>query len=322
MMRRRTITLLSMFLLLGGPYASFAQEGEQASRSAPYRIGIFPGGGCFGTTVFCPSLSAQTVRLLQAPIQSDNALVLGYSYYDDVLNEPRIKNRDRLWAGGATRKRPKLELVYQMGRERDLDGVVMLWGIGVASADLPSAGEMPIEFYMIDIKHRQVYHRKGTAERSSVAKTTKKLLAQFLDGRPQVMQAKAAEAIEPVASKRQEVISPLTEAEGGTSHADTIYREGYRFSVQQDHTKAVIWYRTAAEEGHAGAQYNLGAAYANGTGVSADQETAVDWFFKAGQAFLKEDSRAKARQAVTAIEHVAPGHVLGQRLRAAIQQSQ
>jgi len=117
-----------------------------------------------------------------------------------------------------------------------------------------------------------------------------------------------------VAAKRQLVISPLTEAEGGTSQADTIYREGYRFSVQQDYAKAVIWYRTAAEEGHAGAQYNLGAAYANGAGVSADQETAVDWFFKAGQAFLKDGSRAKARQALAAIERVVPGHLLAKRL--------
>ena len=92
--------------------------------------------------------------------------------------------------------------------------------------------------------------------------------------------------------------------------------------MPKDDAKAVLWYRRAAEEGHAGAQYNLGAAYANGAGVSADQETAVAWFFKAGQAFLKDGSRAKARQALDAIEQVAPGHALAKQLRADIQQSQ
>ena len=46
-MGRRTITLLCLFLLAGGPHSSFAQESQQASRSTPYRIGIFPGAGDF-----------------------------------------------------------------------------------------------------------------------------------------------------------------------------------------------------------------------------------------------------------------------------------
>ncbi len=230
-----------------------------------------------------------------------------------------IKNRDRLWVGGEVGKKPNAEVVSRLARERGLDGVVMYWGRSSAFAYPTSR---PIDLYLVDVERRQVYWKKGATKESDLDQLTRQVVAQFLADRPQVMQAKTAEAIEPVASKRQEVISPLTEAEGGTSQADTIYREGYRFSVQQDYAKAVIWYRTAAEEGHAAAQYNLGAAYTNGTGVETNKETAVDWFFKAGQAFLKEDSRTKARQAVTAIEHVAPGHVLGQRLRAAIQQSQ
>ena len=180
--------------------------------------------------------------------------------------------------------------------------------------------------YLIDVERRQVYRQKGTTKASSVRTLTQRVFADFMKDRPQVMQAKAAEAIEPVASKRQEAISPIKAVTVSMSLAEAHYQTGYQYSigkgVPKDDAKALMWYRRAAEEGHAGAQYNLGAAYANGTGVSADQETAVDWFFKAGQAFLKEDSRAKARQAVTAIERVAPGHVLGQRLRAAIQQSQ
>ncbi len=317
-MGRRTITLLCLFLLAGGPHSSFAQESQQASRSTPYRIGIFPGAGDF--SVYGGGGADQGVaRVVQTNIQRDRTLTLAYSHYDEVLNEPRIKNRDRLWVGGQVKKKPNAEVVYRLARERGLDGVIMWWtgGSGIAYSD-----SRAIDLYLIDVERRQVDRKKGTNKKSDVDKLIRKMLAQFLDGRPQVMQAKAGAAIEPVAAKPQLVISPLTEAEGGTSHADTIYREGYRFSVQQDHTKAVMWYRTAAEEGHAGAQYNLGAAYANGTGVSADKETAVDWFFKAGQAFLKEGKHGSARQALDAIERVAPGHVLGQRLRAAIQQSQ
>ena len=39
--------------------------------------------------------------------------------------------------------------------------------------------------------------------------------------------------------------------------------------------KAVEWYREAAEQGHAGAQFNLGVCYANGEGMSKDVGQAV-----------------------------------------------
>ena len=100
MMGRRTITLLSLFLLAGGPYWSFAQQDEQASRSTPYRIGIFPCGGKLSESGF-GDLNQQVARTLQTSIQRDRGLTLAYSYYDDTLNEPRIKNRDRLWVGRA-----------------------------------------------------------------------------------------------------------------------------------------------------------------------------------------------------------------------------
>ncbi len=38
------------------------------------------------------------------------------------------------------------------------------------------------------------------------------------------------------------------------------------------------WYRRAAEQGHAQAQYNLGLMYANGQGVPQDEQEAVKWF--------------------------------------------
>ena len=42
--------------------------------------------------------------------------------------------------------------------------------------------------------------------------------------------------------------------------------------------EAVKWYRLAAEQGNARAQYNLGYAYDNGEGVEQDYVEAVKWF--------------------------------------------
>ena len=43
------------------------------------------------------------------------------------------------------------------------------------------------------------------------------------------------------------------------------------------------WYRKAAEQGHAGAQNNLGVMYNNGQGVQQDYESAAYWWGKAAK---------------------------------------
>ncbi len=43
------------------------------------------------------------------------------------------------------------------------------------------------------------------------------------------------------------------------------------------------WYRKAAEQGDAAAQYNLGLCYCNGWGVSKDMTEAVEWYRKAAE---------------------------------------
>ena len=44
-----------------------------------------------------------------------------------------------------------------------------------------------------------------------------------------------------------------------------------------DHKQAVNWYRKAAEQGHANAQYNLGGMYEVGHGIQEDLVTAYAW---------------------------------------------
>ena len=63
--------------------------------------------------------------------------------------------------------------------------------------------------------------------------------------------------------------------------------------MAQDYAEAVKWYRKAAEQGIAEAQYNLGVMYANGEGVPRDQAKAVEWLQKAAKQGL-----AKAQEAL------------------------
>jgi TPR repeat protein len=51
--------------------------------------------------------------------------------------------------------------------------------------------------------------------------------------------------------------------------------------VTQDHAEAVKWYRKAADQGIAGAQNNLGNCYRDGQGVAQDQAEAIKWYRKA-----------------------------------------
>ena len=51
--------------------------------------------------------------------------------------------------------------------------------------------------------------------------------------------------------------------------------------VSKDASKAGEWYRKAAEQGLAWAQYNFGVCYYNGIGVRKNYSTAVEWFRKA-----------------------------------------
>jgi len=53
--------------------------------------------------------------------------------------------------------------------------------------------------------------------------------------------------------------------------------------VKRDHAEAARWYRKAAEQGDAGAQYNLGVMYKNGQGVKQDHAEAVRWLRKAAE---------------------------------------
>jgi TPR repeat protein len=71
------------------------------------------------------------------------------------------------------------------------------------------------------------------------------------------------------------------------NHAEAQYALGYCYEngegVDQDYSEAVIWYRKAAGQNFAPAQYNLADCYRRGDGVSENMEEAVQWYRKAAE---------------------------------------
>lgn len=68
---------------------------------------------------------------------------------------------------------------------------------------------------------------------------------------------------------------------------DAQFRVGVLFTNDQfaepDFEQAVYWYKQAARQDHALAQYNLGHQYLNGIGVLQSTETAMQWWLKAAR---------------------------------------
>ena len=77
-------------------------------------------------------------------------------------------------------------------------------------------------------------------------------------------------------------------------HARAQFYLGYCYNagqgVAKDYAEAVKWYRKAAEQGDAWAQNNLGNCYYNGEGVAKDYAEAAKWYRKAA-----EQGHAKAQ---------------------------
>ena len=70
-------------------------------------------------------------------------------------------------------------------------------------------------------------------------------------------------------------------------NADAQYSLGFMYAhgkgVEKDEVEAARWYYKAAEQGNADAQYRLGLMYANGEGVEKDEAKAVQLFRKAAE---------------------------------------
>jgi TPR repeat protein len=66
---------------------------------------------------------------------------------------------------------------------------------------------------------------------------------------------------------------------GAQNDLGQAYADG--LGVTQDYGAAAEWYRKAAAQGQPIAEYNLGRCYENGRGVPKDLKAAADWYTKA-----------------------------------------
>jgi hypothetical protein len=57
----------------------------------------------------------------------------------------------------------------------------------------------------------------------------------------------------------------------------------FGWGVKQDYSQAYVWFRKAAEQGNANAQYCLGVLYSDGEGVDQDEVEAAAWLRKAAE---------------------------------------
>jgi len=60
---------------------------------------------------------------------------------------------------------------------------------------------------------------------------------------------------------------------------------GFGVDFAQNGAEAVQWYRLAADQGHTGAQLNLGLMYVNGRAIPQDKAEAERWYFAAGRGY-------------------------------------
>ena len=68
-----------------------------------------------------------------------------------------------------------------------------------------------------------------------------------------------------------------------TNNLDAQFLLGSRYYTKKDFPEALIWYKRAANGGHARAQLNLGYAFQIGEGVEIDIENSRSWYERAAQ---------------------------------------
>ena len=64
--------------------------------------------------------------------------------------------------------------------------------------------------------------------------------------------------------------------------------------VKPDTRKAILWYKEAAEQGYAHAQYTLGLIYRNGTGINVNHYESQKWLKLAAKQHYKNAERLLA----------------------------
>jgi len=136
--------------------------------------------------------------------------------------------------------------------------------------------------HQVDIDHPIGYMRSMRINYEKIAEAERKLEEQLAKGiEPDFQQDALEQHIEKAIAHLNHDMEVLEDPE-------TIYSFGMRsfdgHGVQRDYFEAANWFRMAAEQGHAKAQYNLAVMYHIGQGVSQDYPEAAQWYRMAVEA--------------------------------------
>ena len=101
-------------------------------------------------------------------------------------------------------------------------------------------------------------------------------------GKTQTPPRSASEVIAEMAAKVAHYPAKPKEEWEGMSAAE-MYRRGWEHSEKEEYAEAVKWYRRAAEQGLASAQYALGWMYYKGRGVPQDDAEEAKWYRRAAE---------------------------------------
>ena len=86
--------------------------------------------------------------------------------------------------------------------------------------------------------------------------------------------------------------------------------------MAKDEAEAVKWYRKAADQNHAKAQYNLGFCYHNGRGVAKDYVEGYMWFLlAAGQGDESAKEGITTLEGLMTQEQIAEGKKLARNFK-------
>jgi TIR domain/Sel1 repeat len=152
----------------------------------------------------------------------------------------------------------------------------------IDGATMPRLDELPDSLKKLARRHGiEISHTRFDSDIERVAKSLSFLEEEF-------RQREAAEAER--AREEQEKRHAAEKAQAAEqarrlAYVDDPFLRGLSYQhglgVQQDYAQAMAWYRKAADQGNADAQYNIGVLYHNGRGVRQDYAQAKAWFQKA-----------------------------------------
>lgn len=91
---------------------------------------------------------------------------------------------------------------------------------------------------------------------------------------------------------------------------------------QSEYELAAALYKRAGDGGAITGYWNVAGMYARGTGVIKSNSAAIEWFYKAGDAYMKNGLREKALASLDAIKEIDKEHRLGKRLQLALEKNE